>query len=66
LPVILEVGESNPGDTAYYVWPQGDSRIYLIEKSTVEAVLGLVSEPQALTPASADPQASETADAPVP
>lgn len=49
LPVILEVGDSNPDLTAHYIWPQGDSRIYLIPDEILEPVLSLVTDSEQLT-----------------
>ncbi|WP_162910006.1 hypothetical protein [Aggregatilinea lenta] len=49
LPVILEVGDSNPDLTAHYIWPQGDSRIYLIPDEILEPVLSLVTNAEQLT-----------------
>ena len=59
LPVILEVGDSNPDLTAHYIWPQGDRRIYLIPDEILEPVLSLVTRPEQLT---ALPDASSTSD----
>ncbi|NLX09685.1 MAG: DUF4340 domain-containing protein [Chloroflexi bacterium] len=62
-PVILEVGDANPNDTAYYVWPQGGTHLYLIPKPTIDSLLRMLSEPvQALpTPASSALKSEVTA-----
>lgn len=65
-PVILEVGDANPDNVAYYVWPQTDQRIYLISREIVDPILRLVQEPIQIVP---DPEAlpaEDEATAPVP
>jgi hypothetical protein len=62
-PVILEIGDLNPDHVAYYVWPEGDSRIYLIPNTIVDAVLSLVTQP--LTQNDESPAGTETS-VPVP
>jgi hypothetical protein len=42
--VILEIGDANPDHVAYYVWPQGDQRIYLIGREVVDLLLNMLTE----------------------
>lgn len=57
LPVMLEVGSTNPDDTAYYVWPDGDNRIYLVAQQFVAPALSLLDEAELLVAATAEPHA---------
>ncbi len=66
LPVILEVGDSNPDLTAHYVWPQGDNRIYLIPDEILEPVLSLVTNAEQLTALPDETSTSDPSEAAVP
>jgi hypothetical protein len=54
-PVILEVGDANPDNVAYYVWPQDDSRIYLIQRPLVDPLLSMLTDNILMTPTPAEP-----------
>jgi hypothetical protein len=62
-PVVLMVGDVNPDNVAYYVWPDTDQRIYLISSYLMNPVLQLVTESIQVTPT---PVESPSATAPVP
>ena len=49
--VIFEIGDVNPDNVAYYVWPQTDKRIYLIRKPIVDMLLNLLNSPTSIAPA---------------
>lgn len=49
-PVTLEVGDVNPDNVSYYVWPVDDSRIYLIPKLIMDPLLSVVTESIQITP----------------
>lgn len=58
LPVMLEVGSTNPDDTAYYVWPDSDNRIYLVSQQFVAPALSLLDKAGLLATATAEPSVS--------
>jgi hypothetical protein len=43
--VRLAVGDANPDNMAYYVWPEGDPYVYLISRLIMEPLLNLISAP---------------------
>lgn len=49
-PVIIEIGNANPDNVAYYVLPQGEANIYLIRKPIVDMLLNLLDSPTSLAP----------------
>lgn len=60
----LQVGNETPAGDAYYVLKEGDERVHLMTKSTVDQILELASDPpmpESLpTPISTEPAATAT------
>jgi hypothetical protein len=53
---VAQVGNANLDDMAYYVWPEGDQRIYLVSNTLMDPLLSMLTETfQSTTTPSAEP-----------
>ena len=64
--VVFQIGDVNPENATYYVWPQGDTRIYLIRKPIVDMLLNLLNSPSSIAPAPEQTPTVTEGNAPAP